>query len=158
VKVIFLDIDGVLCTARSHLAATTRFHMRHLDPVGTRLVGRLCDEFDAKIVLSSTWRKEFDQDAMTVILLQAGLSDVPWHQCWKTPTLYGDENTRGKEIAEWHRNNQGVTDYVILDDDSDMNADQVDHFVQTDSYDGLSYLQWERARSILGAKKPEKVE
>ena len=52
-NVIFLDFDGVLNSVRSCLAFKT---FNTFDPVSVRLVNRLCDLADARIVVSSSWR------------------------------------------------------------------------------------------------------
>jgi hypothetical protein len=58
-KIIFLDIDGVLCTSRSHLSKHGRGGLMDAwDDVGALAIKRAC-EFgtNVKIVISSTWRK-----------------------------------------------------------------------------------------------------
>jgi hypothetical protein len=148
-KVIFLDIDGVLCTTKAHLAYSTQLLMRHYDPVSTRLLARLCRETGAELVLSSTWRISFDLCHMNALLMNAGFDDVPWHQAWRTPKMY--DESRGHEIEAWLDNHGKVTPprYCILDDDSDMLAHQLPFFVQTDTHEGFGYKEYEKAGKIL---------
>ena len=47
-KVIFLDFDGVITTLKSKYK---------LDPDKMALIGRIMDATDAKIVISSSWRR-----------------------------------------------------------------------------------------------------
>ena len=57
-KIIFLDIDGVLCTSRSHLAKHGKGIMDEWDDVGALAIYRACKFGEnVKIVVSSTWRK-----------------------------------------------------------------------------------------------------
>lgn len=63
---------------------------------------------------------------------------------------------RGHEI-EQHlsiiENHDHVTHYAILDDDSDMLPYQLPHFAKCDTYDGLGFSGYEKARRILGGEK-----
>lgn len=47
-KVVFLDFDGVITTPKSKCK---------LDPEKMALIGRIIDATDAKIVISSSWRR-----------------------------------------------------------------------------------------------------
>lgn len=149
-RVIFLDIDGVLCTPRAHLAYATGMLMRHYDPTSTRLLARLCRETGAEIVLSSTWRLSFNISHMDALLMNAGFGDVPWHTAWKTPSLR--EQSRGEEIAKWMEQHGTPDRYVILDDDSDMLESQKPNFIQTDTDEGFGYKDYERALKLLKGK------
>lgn len=146
-KAIFLDMDGVLVTMRSHLAAKEDGFMRHIDLVGCKLLERLCRETGAKIVLSSTWRLHFDKPAMSMILCNGGFSRVPWHEQWRTPQLLN--RPRGHEIASWLEDNP-VEKFVIIDDDPDMTEAQKPFFVQTNGNNGILYDDYLSAKSILG--------
>ena len=155
--VIFLDMDGVLCTQRAHHAIATQSALwRHLDPIACRLVERLARENGALLVLSSTWRESFEQSGMTCIVMNGGFSAVNWHTCWKTPKLHesphlwdsGSYVKRGYEIDSW-LNANGQPDYVILDDDPDMLTTQKPRFVQTDAMNGFLWEHFEKAEEIL---------
>lgn len=45
---------------------------------------------------------------------------------------------RGEEIKRWLDEHDEVENYIILDDDSDMLNEQLTHFVQTDTYEGIT--------------------
>lgn len=88
---------------------------------------------------------------MTAILQNAGLAEVPWHSCWKTPeSIHLFE--RGQEIKLWMVHNGTPEQYVILDDDTDMLPDQLPFYVQTCVNNGIRWRDYELARKILGAK------
>jgi len=151
--IIFLDIDGVLCTARSCVRQGGL--MQILDPVGIWMLSSIIEEFNAKLVLSSTWRKFHDQMSMIAILQNSGMPKVPWHQNWKTPEGHGP---RGNEIQEWLENNGGPDPiYVIIDDDSDMLPEQMTRFVKTDSYEGISYENYGDIKMSLRKQLRDKV-
>lgn len=55
----------------------------------------------------------------------------------------------GVEIAEYLTEHSDITNYVILDDDSDMLLEQKDHFIRTDPYLGINEDDVEQAIKIL---------
>ena len=153
-KLIYLDIDGVLCTHRASAAIGETGTMDYLDPI------RLITEFSAKVVISSTWRLTHSKREMYQLFRCAGHNVIAenLHICWCTPDfkeLTGYPNKRGKEIESSLSDIEShdyVTDYVILDDDSDVLEYQMPHFVKCDTYDGLGFMGFERARGILAKR------
>lgn len=148
-RVVFLDIDGVLCTTKSHVANDGVGLMQHLDVTSVKLLSVLLKQTYAKLVLSSTWR-EFHKEkiSMTAILQNSGMSDVPWHQNWKTPITF--RGCRGEEIQQWLKDNGAPgCSYVIIDDNSDFLDDQLPYFVQTEFDDGFTYKHYLKALEIL---------
>lgn len=135
-RIIFLDVDGVLNTAAS-------FERRHgdvVDPACVARFNRLIDETGARVVLSSTWR--LARGFRTVLRdlgVRANIVD-------RTP-YFTDGRRRGHEIAAWLAANPGVTSYVILDDEDDMLPGQP--LVRTRLADGLTDADVERAKAML---------
>lgn len=133
-KVIFLDIDGVLNNTATKERSVTGF-------VGLdkRLVNLFLSWYkkqeDVKIVLSSTWRTD-------PIMVQE-IEDAGIPIFGMTPRT-GD--TRGQEIALWLKDVE-VSRYVILDDNSDMLSSQKPFFVQT------SYVHGLRPRNLFKMEK-----
>lgn len=161
-KIVFLDIDGVLCTPRASTAVGDRGILTYLDPIGLGLLTRLVEKFDATLVISSTWRlgRKFgdfrELFAVTGFYrLSSALPferDAPEQIKWRTPTLPGKK--RGDEIKAWIDKYQNVDTYVILDDDADMLEEQQEHFVRcTNAYDGILYLQYRQCEHVLSGKK-----
>jgi len=105
-KVLFLDIDGVLN------CPSTR-NPRHFPyVVDRRLLARLhklLDRTKAKVVLSSTWRLD------PVGLFAAKHWDVPFiGVCPDKP-----RSPRRKEILSWLADHPGTTRYAVIDDEDD---------------------------------------
>lgn len=158
-KVVFLDIDGVLCTPRACFAVGDKGIFSYLDPIACLLLKRLLVETGAKLVISSTWRKLHPGTSFDAILSAAcpGLgtfvyypfADEEKRKDWRTKDLPGQ---RGGEIQEWLDRHPEVTHFVILDDDSDM-LHLKDKLVQTDAYDGLGFRDYRKARAILLEEK-----
>lgn len=129
-KVIFLDIDGVLNTYESLEAAYDVDPGSNFTSDGWLLkcvkqLKRIIRETGAKIVISSSWRIGHEE------ALREGFErfDIPM---WIDTTPYKMSlSHRGTEIAWWLEGRDDIDRYVILDDDGRMNDDQKPFFVQT---------------------------
>ena len=147
-KLIFLDIDGVLNSARTAIAFgkfpldLTPEDFKLFDHVALGLMQRLAKE-GVKFVLSSTWRRHHNFDDVGKFL------DLPIIAA--TPVF--NFSPRGREIFVWIneeiKNGREITNYCIVDDDSDMLASQKPHFVQTLFEEGFSYQNYIMVREIL---------
>ena len=143
-KIIFLDIDGVICSIRSAVACggypwrVKAEDMELFDLIAIKLVQKICKDCDAKIVLSSVWRIYHD---FNMIGKELNLPIID-----KTP--YKLTSHRGEEIAMWLRDNK-VDKYVIIDDDSDMLEEQLPYFVKVDRNNGLSYENYEKIKELI---------
>lgn len=154
-KVIFLDIDGVLASF-DYIRVTAALNMKHSDKYGYDFDPRcilnlklLIEETESLLVISSFWKSMGIQklkDMWEIRNLPGRIIDI-------TPTISNVPNPkRGSEIKEWLSENKDVTTYVILDDDSDMLEEQEKHFVKTQSNIGLTYDDVCKAISVLGKK------
>jgi len=113
-KVIFLDIDGVL---NAHYNTKERWHgLIGIDPKHVKLFNQLVEQVGAKVVLSSTWRR---RDNWKEIMHEHGLDESIF--IGRTDYL-GD--IRGKEIKKYLDTHPEIKQYAIIDDDSDMLPDQ----------------------------------
>lgn len=165
-KIIALDFDGVL---NSHQSAVFWHHKRDQSKWETEMyeswTGTLkeyiAQEFcpiamsnvetlirkvpDVKIVVSSTWRIGETVESLKKILHPSKLMadaviDV-------TPRL-GHGVARGLEIQKWLDGHPEVTDFVIIDDDSDM-LHLTPNLVLTDSQHGFQYKDMLAAVRLL---------
>lgn len=129
-KVIFLDIDGVLnVIPQGHDAYGGIFHPEFVDNLE-----RIINETGAKIVISSSWR----HSGLQKILNMWKFRNLPGEVIGVTPDLYrrvdfeGERKmVRGDEIQAILDQQPEITNYVILDDDDDMLSGQIGNFVQT---------------------------
>lgn len=134
-RVLFLDIDGVLNSHRTVVALNGYPHdvtpagLAQFDMVAVALLRGLCKVGDIKVVLSSTWRLDPNWKDIGPAL------GLPIISC--TPSLVGP---RGKEIEAWLNHHPEVDGYVILDDDADMLPEQMPRFVKTLHEDGMTWL------------------
>lgn len=142
-KVLFLDIDGVL----------------NRDGTKERCNGYigvdrfLCNKFlkwlrttDVKIVLSSTWRLHSD---MWQHLEDAGIKWIDITPDMARRQLSGIYAApgRGTEIQTWLDNHPEVTQWAILDDMNEFHPEQLGAFVQTQ--DGIEDHHIEQLKEIF---------
>lgn len=171
-KVIFLDIDGVLNSrayyhARQSMADRNynlsddrieRFAIRELDLTPLALLRELVKKTNAKIVISSTWRIGRDPLWFRLWFSIRGV-DFPKDciiDCTTELEAIKDDDGnyigRGMEINKWMKDNNFDGKYVILDDDSDFLPDQKPNFVQTTHKDGFLWDHYDKALKILGGE------
>ncbi len=156
-KIIFLDIDGVLNCEDAYLSGECKHrewvwedgrkdHHQGFCSWSKNLLNKLIDETEAKIVISSTWRMG-GIDFMRKVWELEGMSG---EIIGITPSLriQGISVPRGIEIKyfleedlnfshiNWSEEHQresmkrsGVENYIIIDDDSDMLYNQRNHFI-----------------------------
>jgi hypothetical protein len=166
VKIVFLDIDGVLnhSATRSDVLPTTKERLPiPIAPECMARLNRLIAETGAKIVISSSWRTFARWQDLGPALARHGLvadvigetpdlvNDEVWLENWRVregaPFAY-ERLERGWEIGEWLAAHPEVTAFVILDDCSDMDA-LVPWLVLTHPNDGLDDPDVERAKWLI---------
>jgi len=142
-RIIFLDIDGVLNSQLYYVNGGKRGGENEIDSKAVGYLNNLIEESGAKVVISSTWRRGRTIEELQQILNNAGFKG---EIIGKTPALDGKYSLRGNEIRAWMMENEHVIgcnvsdykDYVIFDDDSDMLYWQRNNFFWVDPYCGLS--------------------
>ena len=144
-KIIFLDIDGVLATSKSCSEGFIE-NMVALDGDSVSRLAALCTG-GARIVISSSWRKLHTKEEVLAHLERFGLNRSTVHEDWRTVAI--DHGIRGVEIAEWLDRHPEVEDFIILDDDDDFTPEQLPRHVQTTFDDGFSPEKAEHAVRLL---------
>lgn len=157
VKLIFLDIDGVLNCEEAYRSGECQYqewiwedgrkdHYQRFCSWSKDLLNKLIDKTGAKIVISSTWRHggiDFMRKVWEMEQMSGEIIGI-------TPsiTAKGISIPRGLEIQyflnedlgfrhiNWsedeqreYMENSGIDNYIIIDDDSDMLYGQRNHFV-----------------------------
>lgn len=152
-RVIFLDIDGVLNSGAYIKRLNDLFDRpeNQMDPEAVQKLNRLTDLTGAKIVVSSTWRLAFLRQANGLDMLQRCMKaygitgeviGMTFNDAWGT-------DRRGQEIQDYLDNNPNIEKFVILDDDSDMGP-LLPHLIQTKFDNGLQDTHVEQIAAILG--------
>ena len=137
-KVIFLDIDGVVNSYSTKERAPSK-----VVGVEQRLIAHIKEIVDAtgaKLVLSSTWRKDWAFDLLDGIdwrYLRDEFAKQDLYFMDYTPSRR--DSHRGEEIKEWLESTEyDVESYVIIDDEMfDIRDLHEGHIVQTSCIDGI---------------------
>ena len=146
IKVIFLDIDGVLND--NHTKSTTGMGFKFIDTSKILRLKSIVEATDAKLVLSSDWRYDREDPLLNSDFLELrdrlanhGLSFYDF-----TPEI--DWDSRGLEIQTWLEEHPEVSQFVILDDRDDMEPN-MGHLIQTTMAHGLTDRLAKRAIAFL---------
>lgn len=153
-KVLFLDVDGVLNSHQS-IRASIRGKIHHgEEPVAfcpiacSNLIEVIARVPGLQIVVSSSWRIGRTLEELRKDL---GPSGIPSDRIIDmTPVLQRIDRERGDEIHRYLKDRKykgfdPITQFVIVDDNSDM-GQLKEHLVQTDVRMGL---MWDKALEIL---------
>lgn len=146
-KVLFLDIDGVLNRLGMVYPSVVS------KPIDSDLASRLNRILlltDARVVISSTWRH----------LIHNGHYDLyGFAHMLKTHGIHADVigitgpsngEGRGKQIRNWLRENLTIKDYVVLDDDDTEMSWHGERYIRVNSTTGLTDANVAEAIKILG--------
>lgn len=149
-KILFLDVDDVICTVKYNLISDDIW--RAFDPVSCRLVEHICKETGAKIVLSSSWGatkwtlEEFHKQ------IDKACPSLREHFFDEEFTIYGDDNkykTRYRLINEWLKRHN-VDNFCIIDDDFSWTGDRPSKLVIVEGYNGIGFDDVKDCINILG--------
>jgi hypothetical protein len=153
-KVIFLDIDGVLNSNDWYVKTrgVGGYNGGDVDPECIELINDLIDATGAKIIMSSSWRSDYENSCEYLydngLYCDAIIGKTP-HFCY---TCQNDDIRstlcRGNEI-QYVLESKDITSYVIFDDDQDMLYSQKDNFIHIDYMHGITKEHIEQAIKIL---------
>lgn len=181
-KIIFLDIDGVLNCENGYVNGFCKYkklivgdgekdHYQQFYPPSKKLLNKLIEETDVKIVISSTWRSS-GFEHMERVWESEGMSG----EIIGLTANFRNNNLRitiprGVEIKDWldkkgfrrinwskdeqkkYIDKSEVENYIIIDDDSDMLYGQREHFIHVKpsprNKDGFNQENYEHAYGIL---------
>ena len=174
-KIIFLDIDGVLSTPE-YIMYLCHHHEKgrlyaweaqfQFKPCIMRHLVDIVNRTDAYIVISSMWRLFGDRRQVEFDLWKKGehiIEDEHWNQMMDklneygignrvigiTPYFCGVNDKRGDEIRDWLSWHPDVEKFVIIDDDSDMKEFTKTKLAKCHRWFGLTKKIKEKAIKIL---------
>lgn len=139
-KVIFLDIDGPLATSECYRLTELR-HNRQIykwNPACVKILNEVIEETGAVIVLSSDWRRFFNEEELKDIF--------DWNEVIASPVAVTDQDkykmSSGNELDRIHQikrflENNSIKNWVAVDD-MDLKSDIVPNFVQVEEETGLT--------------------
>lgn len=153
-KVIFLDVDGVLNYEHSKARCG---EFIGIDSDKVKKLKEIVDATDAAIVLSSTWRLGYNKDHCDLENHAKYLSNKLGKQHLRsvgmTPDLGRNGAFRGHEIKAWLDKNDDIVDgWVVLDDEWFWDFNELDigqHLVRTSFYGEDGGLQEEHVQEAI---------
>ena len=175
-KVLFLDIDGVLnsqnwfgyrlyCIKNNMYDRVlnfidtndenTEYKLNMIDDRAIANLNKIVEETGCKVVLSSSWRSSSEsENVFTQYILK--LKGFKYELYDVTPRLWHKEfgTQRGEEIQLWldkESEKNEIESYVILDDDFDMLPEQMNNFIHIDGQVGLTDKDVCKAIKILNS-------
>ncbi|MBR6657666.1 MAG: hypothetical protein IKL18_05810 [Oscillospiraceae bacterium] len=161
-KIIFLDIDGVLNSDSWNQKHENEIKNGILvDEEKVKILSKLIKTTGAKIVLHSGWRFWFDDSFLPIRkeseILMKLLNKNNIHFYDFTPDLTTEEIRKSKnfskvkpnEILLWLKKHSDISSWVVIDDLDLNNKIISDHQIKPDSKIGLSSSDIEKAVKLL---------
>lgn len=127
-KVVFLDVDGVL----NNFDMIRDYGFDYIDDDMVRRLGMVISQTDADIVLSSYWRLNPKDRS----LVDAALKKWGMFVHDRTPHMPGP---RFVEISQWLGENPEADRYAIIDDDEEAGVGMEASFFRTDPEVGITF-------------------
>lgn len=139
-KVIFLDIDGVLNTTETFIKRIENYERTgslnlEIDEFRLEYLKSIIDSTGAKIVLSSTWRRYFTKNNELVMpITEKGKA------LYNLFSKYGIDiyditvinvQSRENQVKEWLSNRDNVESFIIIDDEPNRFKDLLDKLIKT---------------------------
>lgn len=154
VKVIFLDVDGVLNSIGNTIRVVNKLRRRKM-PIRSlsmyyvpfkraclKNLARIVRRTGAKVVITSTWKT--GKESLAILRARLAEYGVPVYDCTK---MIGD---RGAEIKEWLSEKRDVSGvrYVVLDDEINDIVGYIGKagVIEVDGECGLSF--WDSLKAI----------
>lgn len=154
-KIIFLDIDGVLNSVRYDRQRTV--NQGNIDETRLQLIKALVDETKALIVLSSSWRKHWEKDITQCDAIGRAINEVfaKYQLDIYDKTECLPNNDRAEEIRKWLKLQGNIEAFVIFDDIAfGWGNDLQEHLIKTNPRIGfgLEEKHIQRAIELLKCK------
>ena len=156
-KVIFLDVDGVLnfvyCKAREPCGCIG------ISNASVKNLAKIVEATGAAIVLTSTWKQHWQRNTRSTDQIHPSGKYLQ-NKLLKQKLFILDKTTdnmdnRGEGIQNWLANHPGVTHWIVLDDDVFPDYKQqgiMPHLIKTSFYaGGLTESYVNQAIGLLNA-------
>ena len=141
-KILFLDIDGVLLPGRAYmLPYQTKPIVKEFDPCAVSMINTVLsdDAVDAKIAIHSSWLRhwtEADGESVRHHMIEQGIEGRHFHD---DPECLGSMHWRYDRIDEWLYRHKEIEDFVVLDDEPcSPDWPRKDHLILTDFDEGIT--------------------
>lgn len=133
-KIIFLDIDGVLNSFKSYYKKDSHVP---IDEHKVFLLSQICEKTNAKIVLISSWRLFWEKENEKLIpkdILAIRLEEIFNRYNLKVydKVSNGYRKLREESIIDWLSNHPEIEEFIIIDDESSFYSTKtLNHLIKT---------------------------
>ncbi len=148
-NILILDFDGVInntsrlnhCQVWIDDSPTGDY----FSPKLSKNIDRLCEDYNASIVISSSWREHFSFTDLEMILKQMGINapligtTTPDILSGSDPEDYLTQN-RGLQISQWLQHYEDLQ-YIIIDDNISASYGHENNFIKCDKNIGFDLDQ-----------------
>ena len=142
-KIIFLDIDGVLNYDLWYQSERYKEIFQNgteldIDPLCTERINKICKETNAKIVVSSDWRYEWGECLRRLYNSGLDITNIIGKTSELDKLDLNYPSLRSKEIDEWLKFANNIENYIIIDDIDDFTDEQMLHASCTNPFYGIT--------------------
>lgn len=140
-KVVFLDVDGVLNSEDYYMEHQENIALQQIDEACVERLKRIVDATDATIVLSSSWRGGWDKNPQNIdpYCMQLVNALAKYGMSISDKTSYLETWDRSREVQLWLKSQKEKVDSFLILDDYDYNWQErgyEEHWIQTNFADG----------------------
>lgn len=144
-KIIFLDIDGVMVTTRS-MIPSDKYFGHQFDPSCVQHLNKIVAITHANVVISSSWREGRTLSQLKSIFQENGIGDCI---VGMTPCL-GEGVIRGREIQTYLNDCSDVDAFIIIDDEEEM-GELEPFLIETSFRSGITESVKDKAIQMLSS-------
>jgi hypothetical protein len=141
-KIIFLDIDGVVLPGRAYmLPYQTTPIVKAFDPCSVSLLNAACEEAGWKIVIHSSWLRYWQPSGGDITVMahciNEGIKAEYFHPT--EPHCSSAFHYRYNRIDDWLSRHKEISEFVILDDcPPEEGYPRTDKVILTDFDEGIT--------------------
>ena len=164
-RLLFLDFDGVVNNMATYARSEELIRLNRLpvEHLCMEVLNRMLELPGAKVVISSSWRM-FARGSVEMLQGLLDREGFKGEVIGATPNCFQLEvpkvvdgeprlwSQRGDEIRKWLESQSEAHEFVVLDDDSDMDAVK-DRFVHTDGREGLQERHLEEVLKLFATRE-----
>lgn len=146
-KILFLDVDGVLIPARNYFSNRYAYQF---DPLAVEAVKRICKRTGAQVVMNTAWNATPPE--LRHLCLSA---EFPLSNDWQTEYPVCE---RWEGITGWLAKHPDVTTWAVLDDDAKgllpLPLNDFVRVIVVDPEVGITTANYREATRLLGDEDP----
>lgn len=157
-NIIFLDVDGVINNIKD---AEEQYERTRKPIIGfdwpfskssLNVLKKIVDETDAKIVVTSSWRRR--EEGRKILLAELDKYNLKEKVIGWTPCLKAFN--REEEVIAYLKSNEYTNlNFIILDDEVSWYKDLKEYVIKTDAYFGLNEEHLEPSINLLKSKSKD---